>query len=129
MLAALHGSLEVWAQLLEALHGVAGYGSDVAEIYAYHLMPYSPMAHGGFAGSPALLRDLELLAARDFLALAQHFEARYEVAVLVEIGRDEWRRIGAWFAQEPFGHRAHIKIDRLDFGLPVFEPVHVEVVS
>ena len=37
--------MHLWGELVECYHGVNGYGSDTAEIYAYRLMPYSPLVH------------------------------------------------------------------------------------
>ena len=52
MLAAMKGVLDVWGQLVSAMHG-KGWGGNGAEVYAYHLTPYSPMAHGGIDGEMA----------------------------------------------------------------------------
>lgn len=41
-----HQLMQIWGELVEACHGVHGFGGHVAEIYAYRLTPYTPTCHG-----------------------------------------------------------------------------------
>lgn len=41
--APIAGMLNVWGQLVEAMHGVHPYGGTVAEVYAYLLRPDNPL--------------------------------------------------------------------------------------
>lgn len=36
------GLLRLWGSLVEAVHGVNGFGGDTAEVYAYTLLPDNP---------------------------------------------------------------------------------------
>lgn len=36
-------ALSLWSDLDDAYYGKSGFGGEVAEIYAYRLMPYAPM--------------------------------------------------------------------------------------
>ena len=109
--------LGVWSDLEEALRGESGFGGDTAEIYAFHLVPYSPssypngrdektkLEHAKIAG--AALKDLLILftehhnckvtiydEAFDQNAPARPFDHRCAVRVIKGSRAAERRAIG-----------------------------------
>lgn len=121
------GAMRVYAQLVEAYHGVNGYGSDTAEIYAYHLSLYCPTYHGlkqrdidgPFSES---VREARTLPARSLVAIIEQFQQDYcDASVVVEVGILRSQSIEAapaeWLEKLEqnniaFDHRVHVKVGR-----------------
>lgn len=106
--APLAGMLDVWGELVEAYCGCNGFGSDTAEVYAYHLMPDDPRRR---LGAPDGARDAEEEAARlasaAFHALLGTFADRYDCTVEID-GRP-------WAVDAPpatTGHRWHVRVTK-----------------
>lgn len=102
----LRATLHVWGELVEAYHGVNGYGGDTAEVYAYRLMPYLPTeVLNGYQPESAPRVEAEAAAARALYVLLRMFQERYECAIAVD-----GRTLGPWFARQRFDHRAHVRV-------------------
>jgi hypothetical protein len=94
------GFLHLWTELVEAYHGVNGFGGDVAEIYAYKLTPFSYV--------PDAFKDGQQAALRRLLAICQEFERLMKCSLLLnELSLAEWQS-GVFV----FTHRVHIKVVR-----------------
>jgi len=107
-------ALEVWSELTDSLHGCHGYGGDVAEIYAYRLLP-------GFTNAwtnpdSVILGDdykkLTYTAGRNLLQLCKKFSIDNETKVQIEIGdvfKDVWK-----IKEDEFNsvHREHVKVGK-----------------
>lgn len=104
--------MKLWGELVECYHGVNGYGSDTAEIYAYRLMPYSPVVHNGAMMSILKAErsaDLNATAANALASLCEEFARQYDCKI--EIDECDIR---AWLllVTDQFDHRAHVKVIR-----------------
>lgn len=100
--------LNLWGELVEAYHGVHGYGSDTAEIYAYRLQAYSPMAHDH--KDEKALHDCAINAAEALAALCIAFEGAQDCRVTIDNMAPN-----AWLAASRkggvlFNHRAYIRV-------------------
>lgn len=106
------GYLEVFRQLVEAYHGINGFGSDTAEIYAYHLTPYLPEINFESSKEKAT-RDMGIIAHRRMVELCRQFERVMDCKLRFDVTRDddgidldEWTSKG-W----PFVHRVHVRVE------------------
>lgn len=88
----------VWHELELALEGKNSYGGDVAEIYAYRLVP--PRLSGCVDGTRAQI------AGRNLTRLLQHFVALH-VGVDIEIER---KSLDLAKGCPPFSHRVHLRL-------------------
>lgn len=111
----LLGMLRVWGLLVEAYHGVNGYGSDTAEIYAYHLTRYSSIVHGGAYAIGKLLEqekaDNALHAANALCSIIEEFCSEY-ADCRVEI---DGISLAEWCAlcnnrRHVYDHRCHVRV-------------------
>ena len=96
----ISGLLDLWGALVEAYHGVHGYGGDTAEVYAYTLQPRSPQAELAPAGSDlyrTAIAGREVIAQGALDAILHRFQERYPCRVHVDGGP---------------GHRWHIRVER-----------------
>jgi hypothetical protein len=94
------GFLSLWTELVEAYHGINGFGGDTAEIYAYTLMPFSYAPDAFAEGQQAGLRRL--------IAICQEFERLMICKLLLDgFSLAEWQ-VNAF----AFKHRVHIKVIR-----------------
>jgi hypothetical protein len=103
-------SIGIWYDLERALEGTNGYGGDVAEIYAYRLLPgASPVivAKYGDAHTAAL-------AAHNLTWLVRHFVGMHEdIEIGLENGPREFRPIDLRTEEfPPFSHRIHIRVSQ-----------------
>jgi len=104
--------LKIWGELIEAYHGVNGFGGCVAEIYAHRLQRYSPIAHQlpiTRIGEEEL-RVINLMAGNALVALIEEFCRCYTCeATIDEIDPETWCR---WLSagRLEFDHRVHIAI-------------------
>jgi len=103
----------VWFDLERALEGTNGYGGNVAEIYAYRLLP-EPSTLAISAGDPLLQERAAGLAARNLTWLVRHFVGLHEgVEIGIENGPREFRRIDLRSEEfPPFLHRMHIQVSK-----------------
>lgn len=99
-----------------ALAGKNGYGGNVAEIYAYRLLP--PGAPGGRMShqipgpgeTKAAARNLTWLA-QQFIAMHDRTDDTHIVHIGIESGYREFRDVDLDIEPiEPFGHRVHLRV-------------------
>lgn len=114
----LLGMLRVWGRLVEAYHGVNGYGSDTAEIYAYHLTRYSPIVHGKHAvsGPSGKLYEEEKAdnarhAANALCSIIEEFCSEYaDCRVEIDgISLAEWCALNNNH-RHVYDHRCHVRV-------------------
>ena len=102
--------MRLWGELVECYHGVSGYGSDTAEIYAYRLMPYSPVAHGDTAKGQLRedrIRDSNSTAANALVSLCEEFQRTYDCVITFDgLKAKHWLRDFG----DTFDHRVHVKV-------------------
>lgn len=109
-----HQLLQLWGELVEAYHGVHGYGGHVAEIYAYRLMPYTPTCHSGALREDSdtyreATRDVQMKAGAAFVQLCSYFTEHYPATILLDdLSLLEWwdRCVSAG----GFAHRVHAHV-------------------
>jgi hypothetical protein len=100
-------AMRLYGELVEALHGVNGFGGNVAELYMYRF-GYSLNGKALMASVDAdNLRQAnkslhELLA---FFSDDTHAEVRIEQ-------RGGWVPIGEWIEGAGFDHRAHVRVSK-----------------
>lgn len=106
------GFLKVWSELAFAYVGKNGYGSDTAEIYAYHLMPYSPLLLHDSTRSDAQM-EMGAIAHRRMVELCTAFSRVMDCNLEFEpskytpgLSLEEW----ASFEGCPFTHRVHVRV-------------------
>lgn len=104
--------LDVWAALTECRHGVNGFGGDTAEIYAYTLQKYDPLAHGHTANRIAQDEELQRLgigAARALATLLDLFCTQHECSFDIDglYYKDWLHRVET--GDILFHHRAHVR--------------------
>ena len=109
----LSQALGVWGDLVEAYHGVNGYGGDTAEVYLFRLMPRDPSAERGPDGGTLAAQAVVAQARAARLALAdlcRLFAEHYGDAIVTIEGLS----IDAWpGADEHNRHRAHVHVGRV----------------
>ena len=103
------------ADLVEAFHGVNGYGGNVAEIYAYRLLSYSPTLGLATNADCEKLQESEVLrkalieanieAGTNLLFLLEQLNKRYSCKIYVNENV-----FGQWLAKEGFPYRVHVKV-------------------
>lgn len=107
--------LKLWGDLTEAYHGVHSYGGNVAEIYAYRLMPYSPvvhMPHSEELKQTDTWKDansrLVYNAALALRELCEIFQAAYNCTTLIDgVLPSTWFEYGGG---KEFAHRVHVTV-------------------
>jgi len=102
-------ALGVWHDLEQALAGKNGYGGDVAEIYAYRLMPPS------FKRSSTVQMEAQApVVGRNLTRILRHFVELHEgVEIGIEEGRREFRAIDPHTEDHPpFSHRVHLRVSQ-----------------
>lgn len=114
----LHQILDVWGDLVAAYHGVNGYGSDTAEIYAYRMLPdcprrrLSPPGCGGLTDEAH--KEAAQAAAQNLYGLLYAFREHYpDCRIYPAASRSENGRVlGRWLLRELLDHRTHVRILR-----------------
>jgi hypothetical protein len=102
--------LRLWSELVEAYHGVNGYGGYTAELYAYRFVGDSPAAN---KLSGQVQREAE-----EAQSHCAYLSLRTLVQTFLEMYTDAAATIdgvpsGQWFASTTmFVHRAHVEISR-----------------
>lgn len=109
MALSLKEMLGLWGEMVECFHGVHGYGGDTAEIYAYRLQPYSPMAHTH--RDEVASRQCANTAAGALVGLCLAFEGDYDCRITIDN-----MSLNHWLAESqtggvPFNHRAYVKVE------------------
>lgn len=104
-----HQLLQLWGELVEAYHGVHGFGGHVAEIYAYRLMPYTPICHSDVLLHDSKLfrdaeRDTQMKTGAAFVQLCSYFREVYRCTILL----DEQPMLEWWDACVSAGGFAHL---------------------
>ncbi len=113
-------AIGVWHDLERALAGKNGYGGDVAEIYAYRLLPGGAKAFTSAEGAAALAP----LAGRNMTRLLRRFIDLHHAHVALE-EREGFRTIDLGCEDfPPFDWRAHVRVTRITPELPPAPPVH-----
>lgn len=93
----------IWEELVEAKHGVNGFGGSTAEIYAYRLMKHCPLLFHDKMREQAQ-REAGFSARLSLLTILESFRSRHKCEILIDGFRmDNW-------PTNPFIHRAHITI-------------------
>jgi len=105
--------LKLWGELVEAYHGKHGFGGDTAEIYAYRLQPYHPLAHGRpiTENGNEELHLISLRAGNALVALVEEFCNQYDCqATINDIGLDAFfKELNA--NRFEFDWRVYVKIN------------------
>lgn len=116
MYISIEQALEIYDELHHALDGNNGFGGDVAEIYVFRLMPYSPSYSMHSEGKiwDEENRMLEKKAAEDFHSLCHIFVKKHEASIQIDkIDLHEWiEKIRA--GEYRFFHRVHVKVSKLN---------------
>lgn len=107
--------LKLWGELIEAYHGVNGYGGDTAELYAYRFRRDDPAARlDKVDGEKCQLRKdaehaAEIDARKALYGLLWLFEHTVTNAKVRIDGKMlyQWQQIA-----EKFDHRVHVKVVR-----------------
>lgn len=107
--------LDLWAELIEAYHGVNKFGGNTAEIYAYSIMRRDPTADLARASGRAMAKDVldqERRAKLDLIAVLRLFKSKYECTCRVEVGReDDGLSLDDWeLSSDQFHHRTHVRV-------------------
>lgn len=114
----LHQILDVWGDLVAAYHGVNGYGSDTAEIYAYRMLPDCPRRRLSPPGCGGLTDEAHAeaaqAAARNLYGLLATFREHYpDCRIYPDCTRSgNGRILGKWYTQVHLDHRTHVRILR-----------------
>lgn len=117
--------LGVWSELEAAFYDKSTYGGNTTEIYAYRLMPQSPLAQAFIEKSPRAVADgrfegmageaaVKMLrnAARSLRAIILHFEETHQKCVVVLDAGGGEVPAAAWLSDNYFTHRIHLKVAR-----------------
>jgi hypothetical protein len=104
--------LRVWTELVEAYHGVNGYGGDTAELYAYRFCRDDPTRRlDKVDGEKCQLRkDAERRAGNEARGALWSLLTLFQQVMSAEVYVDgktlyQWQQ-----ASEPFDHRVHVKV-------------------
>ncbi len=115
-------AIDVWHDLEQALAGKNGYGGDVAEIYAYRLVPGGVKA---FPGPASKSPELAILAGKNLTRLVKHFVELHHANVAIEEGRRDFRTIDFGCEElPPFDWRIHLRVTRIAPVSPPAPPIH-----
>lgn len=105
----MHQALLIWSELEQAYYGDAAYSSDTAEIYAYRLTPFNPIAHNSdtkhFPGRQRILAMLGLDAADAMVDLLEMFAKERGCDIRVD-NEPLSSKMRTWI----FDHRWHVRV-------------------
>jgi hypothetical protein len=103
----MNQALSIWSELWQAYYGDNSYGSDTAEIYAYRLMPYSPIFNLKGDTFQESNDELRINAVNSLVALCKKFAQENECVIEIDkCPLDKWvSMIG-----REFDYRCHIKV-------------------
>src|ERR1035437_8136006 len=112
MYISIEQALSIYDELIDAKNGVHGFGGDVAEIYVFTLMPFSPtysMENEGKRWDEEN-RMMEKKAAEDFHSLCHIFAKKHAVSININ-GVDMHQWISKIRSEEfRFYHRVHVDV-------------------
>ena len=95
----MNQALSIWDELWHAYYCNNGYGSDIAEIYAYRLMAYRPTLN-------SIPDKVSVVRAQNSLyALLSKFAHDNDCEIEVD-----GKSLHDWMEEEVFDHRCHVKI-------------------
>jgi hypothetical protein len=125
----LDATIGVWHDLEMALAGKNGYGGDVAEIYAYRLVPGGAQAFTepplSLSGSAAKSPQQAILAGRNLTRLAKQFADLHHANIAIEEGQRDFRTIDFGCEElPPFDWRIHLRVTRIAPVPPPAPPIH-----
>lgn len=102
-------AIGVWDDLERAMRGTNGYGGDVAEIYAFRLVP--PWLRSPSQGAISE-EDQAVVAGRNFTDLLRRFTDLHPgVEIGIETDPREFRVLDPCTESlPPFGHRVHVRV-------------------
>lgn len=103
-------ALGVWHELELALAGRNGFGGDVAEIYAYRLVPGGASALAAVVGNPAVTENARL-AGKNMTALLRRFAELHEGVVVSIEEREGFRVLDPAEEFPPFDWRVHLQVE------------------
>lgn len=106
----------LWGELLEAYHGINGFGGDTAELYSYRFQPYSPTVHSSAVYDGKLKDEAKAdhfgRAANALLSLCYQFCYEYDCDCEID-GMTPTKYSNYVNSDElTFDHRAHVRIIR-----------------
>lgn len=101
--------LKLWGELVEAFHGVNGFGGHVAEIYAYRFNRDDPRRRDSAHGSD-LHREAEREAWHEARELLHDLLSTFERVMHADCEVDGVNRWDWWQNSDGFGHRVHVKV-------------------
>jgi len=116
MYISIEQAIDIYNDLIDAKNGTHGFGGNVAEIYVYKLMPYSPTYSMHPEGKiwDDDNRMLEKKAAEDFHSLCYIFSKKHEVSIFID-GIDMHKWISKVRSGEiRFYHRVHVEVKLFD---------------
>jgi len=117
-------AIGVWHDLERALAGKNGYGGDVAEIYAYLLLPGGAKALASSLASAPKTDEPALLAGKNMTRLLRRFTALHHAHVALE-EQEGFRTIDLGCEDfPPFDWRVHVRVTRITPELPPAPPIH-----
>lgn len=103
--------MKLWGELVECYHVVNGYGGDTAEIYAYRLMPYSPLIHSvalkDNVTTDERATEINSIAAGALVSLCEEFTQQYDCKITID-----GETTKKWYSlyRDEFDHRCHVKV-------------------
>lgn len=107
--------MKLWGELVEAYHGVNGFGGHTAEIYSYRLQRYDPSVHRRIDRDGAYndkSKTHYTCAAHALCALLYEFCSAYNCDAEIEgLKVDDWCKLTVQ-GDIVFDHRAHVRIKR-----------------
>lgn len=115
MAISIEQALEIYDELIDAKNGVNGFGGEMAEIYVFRLMPFSPVYSMENEGKcwDEENRMMEKKAAEDFHSLCHIFAKKHSVSINInDVDMHQWIskvRSGEF----RFYHRVHVEVKKL----------------
>lgn len=98
--------MHLWEQLMQCVYRDNSFGTTVAEIYLYTVMPRSPLVEAKING----MKEEYLAANRNLYDLCKIFEERVGVKLYIDSGDDNRQPLDVLLEPEPYTHRVHIGV-------------------
>jgi len=96
-------ALHLWSELEKAYYGDNGYGTYVAELYAYRFGEHGPYPRFDTEWK----KEENLASSRSLYELLLEFKNHKDCDIKVED-----REFGDWILKEEFDHRVHVEVIR-----------------
>lgn len=117
----IDATIGVWRDLECALAGKNGFGGDVAEIYAYRLVPGGVKA---FPGPASKSPELAILAGKNLTRIVKHFSDLHHAHVAIKENHG-FRTIDLGCEElPPFDWRVHLRVTRIAPVQPPAPTIH-----